>query len=495
MQSTRLPQLGDLRDRNGAARAFGGLRTSGLSGPLRREIHCSRMIMSPGSTLVVLLAILAPVLACTTSGGSAQPTAPAVTPGSLDAVERAIASAVDGDSAGAVALLERIVNINSGTMNLEGVRQVGAVLRAELDALGFSTRWVDGAAFGRAGHLVAEHPGAGPRVLLIGHLDTVFEPGSPFQRFERVSETAARGPGIIDMKGGDVIIVHALKALKAAGALDAMTIAVVMTGDEEHPGEPLEEARRALVEAGQGAIAAIGFEDGDGDPRTANVARRGTTSWTLRSTGTPAHSSQIFRDDVGAGAIFEAARVLDGFRTRLAGQQYLTFNPGVALGGTAAVLDAPQNQGSASGKTNVVAKQMVVQGDLRTVAPDQLDAAKRVMREIVARPLPHTTSEIEFKDGYPPMAPTEGNRRLLAIYDAASRDLGTGPVVAVDPSKAGAADVSFVARRVGMALDGIGLAGSDDHTEKETADLRMLAPLTKRAALVLYRLGRTPAAR
>ena len=86
------------------------------------------------------------------------------------------------------------------------------------------------------------------------------------------------------------------------------------------------------------------------------------------------------------------------------------------------------------------------------------------------------------------MAPTDGNRELLARYDQGSRDLGLGPVVAVDPSKAGAADVSFVAPFVSAAIDGVGLAGWDDHTDKETANLKMLAPLTKRAALLLYRL-------
>jgi glutamate carboxypeptidase len=418
--------------------------------------------------------------------------AAAAAPGALDETERAIARAVDDRVGEAIGLLERLVNINSGTMNFEGVRQVGEVLRAEFDALGLATRWVDGAPFGRAGHLVAEHRGAGPHVLIIGHLDTVFEPSSPFQRFERLSETEARGPGVVDMKGGDVMIVHALAALKAAGVLDRLRITVVMTGDEEHPGEPRAEARRALIEAAQGAIAAIGFENGAGDPRVANVSRRGTTTWILRSTGTPAHSSQIFREDVGPGAVFEAARVLEGFRVQLAGQPYLTFNPGVALGGTVAALDALQNQGTAAGKTNVVAKEMVVQGDLRALSPEQLATAKRVMGEVAARPLPHTASAIEFKDGYPPMAPTEGNRRLLALYSAVSTDLGLGPVAAVDPSKAGAADVSFVAALVPMALDGIGLAGRDDHTDRETADLRMLGPLTRRAAVLLYRLSQLP---
>jgi glutamate carboxypeptidase len=418
----------------------------------------------------------------------AGPGAPGGTGG--DATEAAIARAVDAGNPAALALLERIVNINSGTMNLAGVREVGAVLRAQLDSLGFTTRWVDGAGFGRAGHLIAEHRAAGPHLLLIGHLDTVFELSSPFQRFERLSDTAARGPGIIDMKGGDVIIVHALRALRAAGALDRMAITVVMHGDEEHPGEPVMAARRALIDAAAGAAAAIGFEDGAGDPKLANIARRGAAAWTLRSTGTPAHSSQIFREDVGPGAIFEAARVLEAFRVRLAGQPYLTFNPGVALGGTAVTLDAPHNQGSAAGKTNVVSKEVVVQGDLRTLSPDQLAQVQATMREIVGQPLPHTTSAIEFDTGYPPMAPTDGNRRLLALYDAVSRDLGLGPVIGVDPLKTGAADVSFVAALVPMALDGIGLSGQDDHTDKETADLRMLPAQTRRAAILFYRLNR-----
>jgi glutamate carboxypeptidase len=407
-----------------------------------------------------------------------------------DATERRIVKAVDADSARAVALLERVVNINSGTMNFEGVRQVGAVFRAELDGLGFSTKWIDGAGFGRAGHLVAEHPGHGTKLLLIGHLDTVFEKDSPFQRFERVDATHARGPGIIDMKGGDVIMIQALKALKAAGVLDGLDVTIVMTGDEEKSGDPLLVARQALIDAARRADVAIGFEDGPGDPARAVVARRGYTGWELTVTGTPAHSSQIFREDIGPGAIFETARVLDAFRTRLAGEQYLTFNPGVALGGTAVALDSTDDRGTASGKANVVAEHMAVTGDLRTLSADQLARTKATMQAIVDASLPHTHSTIEFRDGYPPLAPAKGNLQLLSLYDQVSRDLGFEAVRATDPSAAGAADVSFTAGLVSMAIDGVGLAGSDDHTEKETADLSTLPRLTKRAALLFYRLGR-----
>jgi glutamate carboxypeptidase len=434
------------------------------------------------SILPICVALLAPAAAAAQPRVSKDAAAP-------NAAERAIVRAVDAHNAEALALLERVVNVNSGTQNFAGVRQVGDAFRAQLDALGFRARWVDGAPFHRAGHLVAEHPGPGPKLLLIGHLDTVFEPNGPFQRFERLDDSTAKGPGIIDMKGGDVIVVAALRALKDAGALDRMNVVVVMHGDEEDAGAPLDLARETLVDAAKGASAALGFEDGPGDPHVAVISRRGAGGWTLTVTGTPAHSSQIFKPEVGAGAVYETARILGGFYETLSKEPYLTFNPGLALGGTAVTVDSSGTVGSASGKSNVVAERMVVTGDLRTLSPEQLAKAKQAMTEIVAKHLPRTDASITFDDGYPPMAPTDGNRRLLALYDRVSRDLGFWPVAPTDPSRAGAADVSFVASLVPMAIDGLGLSGHDDHTVKETADLRMLPVQTKRAAVLLYRLS------
>jgi glutamate carboxypeptidase len=402
--------------------------------------------------------------------------------------ERELAGHIDAHNHEALALLERVVNINSGTQNFEGVREVGRAFRAELDALGFSTRWVDGAAFKRAGHLVADHPGTGPRILLIGHLDTVFEKDSPFQKFERLDERTARGPGIIDMKGGNVVMVGALKALHAAGVLKAMNVVVVMTGDEEDSGDPLSAARDALVAAAKGADLAIGFEDGPADPKLAVTARRGTTGWEVRVKGTPAHSSQIFREDIGYGAVYEMARILNSFREKMAGELHLTFNPGVMLGGTTVDFDPVQLRGSGFGKTNVIAEHAVASGDLRALSREQFEKAKKTMTEIVSASLPHTSATITFDEGYPPMAPTEGNAKLLALYDQASRDLGFGSVMAVSPDRAGAADVSFVAGEVKTILDGVGLMGHDDHTVKETADLTTLPSQTKRMAVLLHRI-------
>ena len=410
--------------------------------------------------------------------------------GNLTPDERALAAYVDAHNSESLALLERVVNINSGTQNFDGVREVGRVFAAELDRLGFQTRWVDGAAFKRAGHLVAEHRRTGPRMLLIGHLDTVFEKDSPFQKFERVDDRTARGPGIIDMKGGDVVMIGALKALQAVGTLESMNVVVVMTGDEEDSGDPLNVAREALVTAAKGADVAIGFEDGPGDPRLAVTARRGTIGWQVRAHGTPAHSSQIFRDDIGYGAVYELARILNAFRERMAGEAHLTFNPGVILGGTSVDFDSVQLRGTAFGKTNVVAEHAIAAGDLRALSREQFDKARQTMSEIVAASLPHTSATITFDDGYPPMAPTEGNARLLAMYDQASRDLGFGSVTAVSPDRAGAADVSFVATEVGPIIDGVGLMGHDDHTANETADLSTLRSQTQRMAILLRRLAK-----
>jgi glutamate carboxypeptidase len=426
---------------------------------------------------------------CTTIAAAVQTQA-----GSLSADERRLGEFIDTDNTAALALLERVVNINSGTQNFEGVREVGKAFAAEFAAIGFETRWVDGTPFKRAGHLVAEHKGPGPKLLLIGHLDTVFEKDSPFQKVAREGRYA-KGPGIIDMKGGNVVMLQALKALRSIGALKSMHVVVVLTGDEEDAGDPLTLAREALLTAAKGAAAAIGFEDGPADPKYAVISRRGTTSWTLTVKAKPAHSSQIFREDIGYGAVFEAARILDAFREQLSSEPLLTFNPGAIVGGTTVEYDPVQARGTAFGKTNVIAEHVIVNGDLRTISREQLSSTKQRMEAIVKKSLGHTQTTITFEDGYPPMAPTEGNKKLLAMYDQASRDVGAGAVTAVDPRRAGAADVSFVAGEVPLIIDGLGLMGSDDHTVNETADLDTLPSQSKRAAVFLLRLHRSLAGR
>ncbi len=388
-----------------------------------------------------------------------------------------------------IALLERVVNIPSGTLNLQGVRRVGEVFRAEFDALGFKTRWVEmPPEMGRAGHLVAEHsgkPGA-LRVLLIGHLDTVYEgPGLEFVREGPV----ARGAGTQDIKGGDVILLTALRALQEAGALRDLNVTVILTGDEESAGEPISVSRRELLEAARRNDVALAFEGGERN--TAVVARRGASTWLLDVTGKQGHSSGVFGQSAGYGAIFEAARIIDEFRRTLAGEQYLTFNPGVMVGGTEASIDPSTASGKASGKNNIIASHATVPGDLRFLSEEQKEGARTRMREIVARNLPGTSARISFQDEYPAMSPTPGNLRLLAVYDAASQALGHGKVEAFDPGKRGAGDISFVAPFMD-GLDGLGALGSGSHSPREEVQLDSLAMQAERTALLIYRLSSQP---
>jgi glutamate carboxypeptidase len=455
------------------------------------------LVRRPTLALIALLTACAPAAPATpapapTAAAPATAQMPRAEPRPLSETERRIVAHVDQWADEAIALLEETVNINSGTLNPAGVRRVAEAMRPQFEALGFAVRLADMSEVERGPHLIAERRGTrGTRLLLIGHLDTVFEEDSPFQRWERVDATTARGPGANDMKGGNVVILAALRALHAAGELEGTRITVVLTGDEESPGRPLEISRRDLLEAARRSDAALGFETGSraAGHHYAVIARRSSSTWQLEVTGRAAHSSGIFREGVGSGAIFEAARILTAMHEELRGEPYLTFNPGVVVGGTEATLDAAEGRGTAFGKTNVVAERAVARGDIRTISDEQLERTRQRMRAIVARALPRTSATITFADGYPAMAPREENYALLREYDEISRALGYPTVEPFDPAGRGAADISFVAPLI-PGLDGLGPFGTGAHTVEETVDIASVALATRRAALLIHRLTR-----
>jgi glutamate carboxypeptidase len=405
--------------------------------------------------------------------------------------ERRMIDWIDANAEAAVDLLAETVNIGSGTMNHEGIRRLGGVMRRELDALGLATEWIEmPAEMQRAGHLFARKEGEGRRFLLIGHLDTVFEADDEFQAFRREGDVAY-GPGIDDMKSGNVVIVYAMKALAEIGALDDIGVVVAFTGDEENVGQPLSIARGDLVEAGKWADVALGFEGAvsrDGVD-WATISRRSSSLWLLETTGVQAHSSGVFRDDVGAGAIYEAARILATFYAQLRGEDYLTFNAGNVQGGTAVTYDEESLRGTTFGKSNVVPQRAIVHGDLRTISQEQLESVRDRMRAIVAINLPQTEAEIRFRDKYPAMAPTEGNRRLAEQLSRINEELGRGPMQILDPMQRGAADVSFVAPYAD-SLAGLGAIGSGAHSPSESLELPSMPLAIKRTALLIYRLSR-----
>jgi glutamate carboxypeptidase len=405
-------------------------------------------------------------------------------PTTLAADEVRLRDYVRAHHADDIALLERAVNISSGSQNLAGVRKVGDLFASELTALGFTVRWsAMPESMRRAGHLVAERTGTrGPRLLLIGHLDTVFE--GEGQRFVR-EDTIARGAGTSDMKGGDVAIISALRALNAQGALEGSRIIVVMTGDEESAGSPLDVARRDLIDAAKRSDIALAFEGGRA--ARASIARRGSSSWTLTTTARQGHSAGIFSQGSGNGAIYEAARILDTFRRELSGNPTLTFNPGLIAGGTDVARDSSGTAMRVAGKTNIIAPRATVNGDLRFLRETQKDTVRARMREIVAQHLPGTEAEITFRDSYPAMPPTAAGQTLLSRFDAVSRSLGYGPVEGDPPESRGAGDVSFVAPYV-TGMDGLGVSGRGAHSPEESVNLNSIRMAGERAAVFMLRL-------
>ena len=409
----------------------------------------------------------------------------------LSKTEARIAAAVDKDRDRTVAFLERMVNQNSGSLNLPGVDAVAAMVRPEFEALGFEVRYVDMRATGRAGHIIATHRGngKGKRILLIGHLDTVFEPSSPFQKFERNGDRAT-GPGVIDDKGGIAVIVMALRAMQEAGTLKDADIVVILTGDEERTGAPMDVARKDLIEAGKWADVALEFEPlvREDGVDYGSIARRSSSNWTITVKGRTGHSSGVFGDALGYGAIYELARILDTFRRELA-EPNLTYNVGVIGGGTPATIDAAQLNIQSSGKTNIVPETAIARGDIRSLTPEQDDRARKRMEAIVAQNLPGTSATIVFADGYPSMPPTAGNRALLGRLNEVNKSLGLPIMPEYDPAKRGAADSSFVAANVDV-LAGLGAAGGGSHAEGEWIDLTSIPLQAKRVAILMTRLSR-----
>ena len=407
------------------------------------------------------------------------------------ATERVMIATVDAEQQRTLELLERAVNQNSGTRNLAGVRAVHDIFVPEFAALGFKVRFVTQDAVGRAGHLVATHMGkpGTKRLLLIGHLDTVFEPASGFLKFERVDADHARGPGVSDDKGGDVTMIAALRAMAKAGTLKGANIEVVLTGDEEEAGLPLEIARADLIAAGRRADVALDFEGlaSDGGRDMGSVARRSAGNWTVTVSAKTGHSSGVFSDFAGDGAVYALARILSAFRSELP-EPNLTFNAGLIAGGATAALGADEARAEATGKTNIIPAAAVARGDLRALSPDQIDRAEAKMRAIVARAYPGAKAELTFDNKYPPMAPTAGNRALLARLNAVNATLGLEPMGELDPLKRGAGDISFVAADVD-SLVGLGPASEGDHTSRETVEISSIWKQAKRDALLMSRLA------
>ncbi len=445
------------------------------------------------------LFFLSILIAMTSIAQQVKTAAAAVSKG-LTKEEQQVMAWIDAHMPQAIEMLKESVNINSGTLNMVGVKKVGALFAKEFEKAGFTTEWVAMPdSIKRAGHLVASRRAAtsssiksssnkGKRLFLIGHLDTVFEPDMPANPFTMLNDSTATGQGVNDMKGGDIVVIMALQALEQAGLLKNTDITAYFTGDEEHAGYPREVTRADFINRAKQADIALAFEGASGLNSVA-TGRRGASGWRLDVKAKTGHSSGVFTPGAGYGAIYEAARILNQFRETLSTEKYLTFNPGIIIGGSDISYNSASSKGAAIAKTNIISPAVTVTGDLRFLTEDQKDRARVKMKAIVAQNLAQTSAKISFTDGIPSMAPTDGNNQVLSVINSISMDMGVGATVAGDPGSRGAGDISYVAAYVDC-IDGLGASGRGAHAPGETIHLNHLPFLIKRAALTIYRLSR-----
>ena len=402
-------------------------------------------------------------------------TAPARTIAQLSGAERQLRARVESRAPQLWGMLERWVALNTGSHNLEGLERFAAELSEQLTALGFEVElrpgepiaYPDGARpTGPVLRARRAGPAGAPRLLLSGHLDTVFEPGSPFRALGPVVDGRASGPGAADMKGGLVVMLAALEALTRAGDIDGADWSVLLVSDEELgslASRPLIEA--AAREADYGFV----FESA----RTSGAmvrSRRGLGQLILSVEGVAAHAGSDHRS--GRSAIAELARQIVAIEALTDYARGVTLNTGIVRGGT---------------KRNVVPDSAQAWIDLRYDTPELGQQIVERIEALAASPrVPGTRTRVWARLHRPPKPETPATRELLARHADVARALGADPPPPVHAG--GGTDGSLMAA-VGLpTLDSMGVRGGRAHTDGEFVVADSLAERAALAAILWRRL-------
>ena len=355
-------------------------------------------------------------------------------------------------------LLERLVRQNSFTRNREGVNAVVALLAPEMGRLGLAVERLPGVAFGD--QLSFRTAAPGPPVFLVGHLDTVFAPGT-FEGFT-VEGGTARGPGVYDMKGGIVVALFALEALSRVGLLDRIPLRGIWVSDEE-VGSPESQAITRRLAAG--AACALGLESG----RPADLivtARKGNASVEAEARGLAAHAGNEHAR--GRNAIWALSRFVDRAQALTDYGRGLTVNVGRIEGGTT---------------RNTVPALARCEVDLRFPTAAEGEALwERLSQAARGAAVEGTSLEVRRRGGRPPLERTAASAALAAEYGACQAESGLGSGEA--PPSGGGSDASTTAAAGVPSIDGLGPSGTAYHTEEELVELGSLVP--KASALVRF---------
>jgi glutamate carboxypeptidase len=361
-----------------------------------------------------------------------------------------------------LALLERIVNIDSGTFDKAGVDRVGALLSERLEALGFSIERVPQGEHGD--HIVARKQGTMPRrVLFIGHMDTVFQAGTVAARPFRVQDGIAYGPGVIDMKGGLVSLLYALEALRQAhpATYREMDMAAVFNSDEEI----LSPTSRPVIEReARQAHATLVFEPARPGGEYV-VARKGVGRYRLSVAGRAAHAGS--QPERGRNAVADIAHKIVAIHALANPSAGTTVSVNVVHGGE---------------RTNVIAERAYAEVDLRVTSLEEAERVETGMREIATTAfVPDTTTEMTGGLLFPPMSQTPGSERLFRAVQAAGRQLG----LELSGILSGGGSDGNHTSQFTPTVDGMGPRGGDGHSDREWMEISSLVERTKVTALLL----------
>jgi glutamate carboxypeptidase len=359
-----------------------------------------------------------------------------------------------------LAELAQLVNIDCGSYTRDGVNRVADACETWLRELGAS---VDRHGHERYGDVVVGRlPGSGPRLLLIGHMDTVFGEGTAAARPFRMDGERALGPGVTDMKAGLLAGFHALGALQASGASPAVTY---LCNPDEEIGSPFSTAliREQVPEHDLAFV--LECARGNGDIVS---ARKGTRDLEIRIRGRAAHAG--VEPEKGRSAILEAAHEVLALHALNDRWPSVTVNAGVIEGGT---------------RPNVVAAECLIKVDVRAATRPEIEAAEQAVRSIAARTtLAGTSAEITLVSGHQPMEKTAEAARLVALAQSIAGELGFG---LHDAATGGASDANTTAGMGLPTLDGLGPIGGDDHSADEWLDLASIVPRVSLLAALIDR--------
>lgn len=361
-------------------------------------------------------------------------------------------------------LLERLVNIDSGSMNKTGVDKVGQILKQEYEQLGFEVETVQQEVQGD--HLILRHKNAvNPKIMTVSHMDTVFKEGTVLKRPFSIQEGRAYGPGVIDMKGSHVALLFAIKALQEAGQNGFKNVEILLTSDEEIGSYTSRELIETRTEGKKYAlITEPARQDG-----SFVTARRGAGEYTLKVTGKAAHSG--IQPQAGSSAIEELAQKVIKLHQLSNHAEGISINVGVIEGGTT---------------VNTVAPSAVAHVDVRIDKIEQAALIESKIQEVCAIPDVKGTS-IELLGGLerPPMVKNEQTIALFKVFQEVGQSLG---LTIKDTATGGGSDASFTSSKGVATIDGIGPIGGGAHSEEEYLEIDSLVERTELLAKTIQRL-------